>query len=112
MQIAITPGTCVLGGFNLLPILDDNALEFENKFSPCKVTTKDNLTVLSMKIASEEREVFALVPISFYIEYLFYLAMKEEKTLYYERKELATKFIKEQHFSSIAVSLMCVSPII
>ena len=60
--------------------------------------------MLSMKINSEEKEVLALVPISFYFEYLFYLAMKEEKTLYYERKKYAEKFVEENHFCSIAVS--------
>ena len=88
-----------------MSVLNDNDLEFENKFSPCKVANKDGLTVLSMKIASEEKEVFALVPISFCFEYLFYLAMKEEKTLYYERKDCAQRFIDQQHFSSIAVRL-------
>lgn len=69
------------------------------------MTTKDGLTVLSMKITTEETEVFALVPISFFFEYLFYLVMKEEKTLYYERKDRAKKFVVHKHFSSIAVRL-------
>ena len=80
-------------------------MEFENKFSPCVVSNRDGVLYFTMEIGQKKMETVAIAPASFYFEYLFYLAMKQENDLYYVRKERCDQFIRDGHFSSIAVCL-------
>ena len=83
-------------------------MEFENKFSPCVVSNKDGVLYFAMEVGQKKMETVAIAPVSFYFEYLFYLAMKKENDLYYVRKERCDEFIQGSHFSSIAVCLYIV----
>ena len=105
VQIAINPKGCILGCYDYFSDLNESELEFENKFSPCVLSNKDGVLYFTMEVGQKKMETVAIAPASFYFEYLFYLAMKQENDLYYVRKERCDQFIRDGHFSSIAVCL-------
>lgn len=71
-------------------MLSDDEMFFEGDFSPSSLCKKDGVTYFKLEAAgSKTKEISIFVPFIFYLEYISYRALRNDKELLNQRQSIA-----------------------
>lgn len=80
----------MFGCFQYFPVLSVDEMFLEGDFSPSSLCKKDGVTYFKLEVAgSKTKEISVFVPFVFYLEYISYRALRNDKEMLNQRQSIA-----------------------